>query len=371
MSVRGSLRTMAVEDLLDWIDRRHLVGSLTVERGPLVRTLEVDAGRAVGARSNDPNEQLGQLLLRTGTVDEKSLGEAFSVRSDTGVSIGKILLMVGGVQEPILRGVLVTKIREAVWDALTWTEGTFLFEPGATPPGSAYEVSVDLGDCLTLTRQRASRWEQIRAIVPGDDAMIWIKDARLAVTAADPLAVRSSAERILDLARRGLTVGQMILEERGERFATLDRLTALVERSALGVERRRAMRPGTGASAAEMAEAARGRASGGDKSGALELVGRALAMAPGDGSLRALYRELERAVFAELSRDLLTRFRVPRLLKSRDELESLDLTDTERYLAGRVDGRWDLLSLMRVAPLREVEALLTFKRLADRGIIAL
>ena len=80
---------------------------------------------------------------------------------------------------------------------------------------------------------------------------------------------------------------------------------------------------------------------------------------------------LERTVFAELSRDLLTSFRVPKLMVQRQELDRLELSDTERYLAGRVDGRWDLLSLMRVAPVREVEALITFKRLADRGIISL
>ena len=36
-----------------------------------------------------------------------------------------------------------------------------------------------------------------------------------------------------------------------------------------------------------------------------------------------------------------------------------------------VDGRWDLLSLMRVSPLREVDALITFSKLADKGLISL
>jgi hypothetical protein len=54
-----------------------------------------------------------------------------------------------------------------------------------------------------------------------------------------------------------------------------------------------------------------------------------------------------------------------------DELEKLQLSAEERYLIGRIDGRWDLLSLMRVSPLREVEALITFQRLAERGVISL
>jgi hypothetical protein len=144
-----------------------------------------------------------------------------------------------------------------------------------------------------------------------------------------------------------------------------------VGRGVLPVDQRQAARSAEAESAGDLAKAARGRAAGGDRIGALALAKRALEQEPEDPALQKLHRELERALLAELSRDLLTRYRVPRLLKTRDELAKLDMTDEERYLTGRIDGRWDLLSLMRVSPLREVEALVTFKRLADRGIISL
>ena len=43
----------------------------------------------------------------------------------------------------------------------------------------------------------------------------------------------------------------------------------------------------------------------------------------------------------------------------------------EVELAARVDGRWDLLSLVRSASVREAEALLAFARLAEVGVVEL
>jgi hypothetical protein len=371
MSVRGSLGTMSADDLLAWIERRALTGSLTVERGGVVRTLRVEAARVVEASSNDPNEHLGQLLLRTGRVDETALAEAFATSADTGVALGKILVMIGSVDEPLLRQVLETKIREAVCELLTWSEGAFQFEAGPTGSSSTYPISVDLASCLALGRGRAARWAAIRLVVPSDEDTLWIKSESRAVAKGDDAASRAETQRLLELVRRGLSVGQMVLESGGERFAVLDRLARLLERDAVAIDRRSEAANAAASDAGALLDAAREHARAGDRHGALELAGRALTVAPEDVDVRGLYRELERSIFAELSRDLLTRFRVPRLLKSRDELAGIELSAAERYLAGRVDGRWDLLSLMRVAPLREVETLITFKRLADRGIIAL
>jgi len=52
-------------------------------------------------------------------------------------------------------------------------------------------------------------------------------------------------------------------------------------------------------------------------------------------------------------------------------MTTLNLLDLDLELAGRVDGRWDLLSLIRSSGVREAEALLAFSRLADAGVVEL
>ena len=70
---------------------------------------------------------------------------------------------------------------------------------------------------------------------------------------------------------------------------------------------------------------------------------------------------------------LLARHRVPK--KLRDVTNELrlehNLTSAEVELAQRVDGRWDLLSLIKSASVREAEALLAFAHLAEVGVVEL
>ncbi len=268
---------MGVDDLLDWIDRRMVSGQLTLGRPAVTRTFSIDAGYLTGAGSSAPREHLGHLLIRRGHLDDQAVDRARAVQAKTGVLLGRVLLDSGAVTEAVLRRVLEEKIAGAVFDALSWTEGSFQLDRVTPVPTTGYEIAVHLRAVLDEgLRRRAARAAATPAIT--DD---------------------------------------------------------------------------------------------GGRTQAFERARQAWAVAPDDAAARAAFDAAERALMAQLSRDLLTEFRVPRLLKSPAELEALELSESERYLVSRVDGRWDLLSLIRVVPLRAPETLITFKRLADRGILSL
>lgn len=82
-----------------------------------------------------------------------------------------------------------------------------------------------------------------------------------------------------------------------------------------------------------------------------------------------MFAQVERARVAEVARQLLARHRVPRRVRA--PTSDMGLSEAELELAGRVDGCWDLLSLVRAANLREAEALLAFARLAEVGVVEL
>jgi hypothetical protein len=50
---------------------------------------------------------------------------------------------------------------------------------------------------------------------------------------------------------------------------------------------------------------------------------------------------------------------------------SQDLSPEEGFLVSRVNGSWDLRSIISISPLREVDALRAFKKLRERGILDL
>jgi hypothetical protein len=369
MTLRGSLKTMPIADVFDWLDKRRPDGELTLDRAGVTRRFHVRAGAVTGASSTNPAEYLGQILLNVGAITEEQLRDAYATQVNDGVSLGKVLVLSGVVTEHALRGAMDMKIRESFYDALSWDDGGFQFDPQYAARLEV-EVAVPIETLVAEGAERAAAWRKLRLEIPSDDLRFWMPD-RSWLDKAKP---GSPSALILADVVRGLSVREIVLARRSMPFPVYQRLAELMARGMLKIDRRAVPRSedeGDGQTPVALIDAARGRAKGGDRAGALELARRALEAAPESDAIKRAYHEIERSLFAELSRTLLAKFRVPRLLKSKDELVAAGLTAEERYLVDRIDGRWDLLSLMRVSPLREVEALIAFRRLADRGLISL
>jgi hypothetical protein len=360
--IRGSLRTMRPVDLLDWIDRRELKGELAVERGNLSRRFQLAYGCIAGASSTHPAEFLGQLLLNENLLSEEQLRAAFVRQQLNGLSLGRTVMIDPGLAEEDLQRTLDVKIRESICDLLSWTDGDFVFDPDAPGPKTIeLPVAVPLRDAMIQGEQRAAQWQEIRKIIPDDDAKYFLAQG-----------VSPSTDLLAAIAR-GLTLRELMLDHHSLPFPIVREVAELVKQKLVSPDRRAAARERgeQDLAPAELISAAQGRARGGDRDGALALARRAVERAPSDEAIKAGYAAIERSLFAELSRRLLTRYRVPKLLKSAQELASVEMTAEERYFVGRIDGRWDLVSLMRVSPLREVEALITLQKLATRGLISL
>lgn len=412
MTVRGELRTMSAEDLLEWVDRRKISATLTVEWAQFIRTFAFDSGVLVGSSCNEPNEHVGQLALAERIIDRATLKNALQRHAASGPvdraawgrgGVARVLADMNAVAPATLRRLLEEQAREAVCDVLAWTEGEFVVERSDRATADvAIPVAVPLGPCIEEARRRAVRWKRIHQIMPPEETVLRIADRDHITVAGDDPAARRDLTDIAAAIHRGSSIGEIVLERQHRRFEVLDRLVLLIERGAVVVPGQAGVpvaspaaslssptaapepvTPDGSAPAAMVAapevhsaevealiQEARELATS-DPQAALDHADRARAHSPGSLEISDLHSRIERALFARLCREFLATYRVPTLAVARDELEGLDMTESERYLAGRVDGRWDLLSLMRASSLRDVDALITFKRLADRGIISL
>jgi hypothetical protein len=369
MSIRGALSTMPAEDVLEWAGRRKLTAVVTFEqaRGSLVRSLGLVEGMVTWAASNRAEEQLGSVLVRSGTLSERSLVDALEARAETGVPLGKVLQMAGSVNEDALVETLATKIREAVTDVVTWTDGTFDLVARAQPPSAGISAAISVDVCLTIARRRSAQLAQALALIGGDEVSFYVPGSASAPPRVD-LGNHLDAARLWKLVQGGLTVAQLAASVGGERFAVLTTLAAWLEANALVVDRRRRSRTDT---ALELAAGARGRLAAGDRVGALAMAAQALSQDPGDPEVRRIYAAAERSRVAEIARVLLGRHAVPRRARGAPALDTLPLSPLERELAERIDGRWDMLSLVRSASAREAEALLALARLTELGAVEL
>ncbi|MDX2087756.1 MAG: DUF4388 domain-containing protein [Kofleriaceae bacterium] len=366
MSVRGALSTMPAEDVLDWAVKRGLSGPITFERRGVVRSVIVDGGAIILASSNRREEQLGVILVRSGLVPDRALADALETRAETGVPLGKVLLMSGLIKEDELSGILATKIRETVTDVVTWTDGTFDIIPRMAPAAIGVAAHLPIEICLTVARRRMARMTEIMGLLGSDEAMFYAPPA-----AAPPPPAEDEVGKMWSLAVDRRTGADIVAAFAGERFTVYDELAKMVAREQLVIDRRH--RGERTNSAAELAAGARSRLRQGDRAGAFAMASQALQQDPGNAEVRQTYTSIQRARVAEVARQLLARHCVPKRVKdvAPTQAAELGLSAAEVELAARVDGRWDLLSLIRSAPVREGEALLAFAHLAEVGVVEL
>ncbi|HUJ60554.1 MAG TPA: DUF4388 domain-containing protein [Kofleriaceae bacterium] len=362
MSLRGALSTMPAEDVLEWVAKRKLSAPITFERRGLVRSLVVEDGAIVWASSNRRDEQLGVILVRSGLVAERALADALEARAETGVPLGKVLLMSGLITEADLVDILATKIRETVTDVITWNDGQFDVVPRTQPPSTGVSAALAIDVCLTVARRRAERMAEIMSILGADDVTFYVPPGAVEPKGAPGALV--DVARIWALAGDRHSAADIAATFAAERFACYDKIVELVQAGKLVIDRRHRERTN---SAVELAAGARGRLRHGDRAGAFAMAAQALHQDPSDGEVRKTFAQAERARVAEVAKQLLSRHRVPKRVK--EPTAELGLSAAELELVARVDGRWDLLSIIKAASMREGEALLAFAHLAELGVV--
>ena len=149
MALRGTVDTMSVADLLEWLDRRALSGTLTLTRGTVARCFQVAAGSITLARSSEQRVLLGRLLVERGLLRPSDLERALRAGRESGTRLGRVLTLIGLVDEGQIREILRDKIQRMIGDALTWTDGHFVFDTDSVGQQPMVRSSLALREVLT------------------------------------------------------------------------------------------------------------------------------------------------------------------------------------------------------------------------------
>ena len=370
MSLRGALSTMSAEDVLEWAARRKLRRRSTFERrGPRAqpgrrgrrdRVGELEPPRRAARR--DPRGE------RRWSPSARSPMRSRRAR-ETGVPLGKVLLMSGLITEADLVEILATKIRETVTDVITWTRRA-VRRRGRAPSRRDRRSSRAAVDRRLPHRRapprRADGRDHGRSSAPTTSRSTC---RRRATDAAGDRAAPIDAARVWALAgdRRHRRRHRRVVLGRAVRDATT--------RSSQLVQAGRARDRSPPARAHELrVELAPARAAG---------CARAIARGARDGRagaplrIRAIRRsrktftQAERARVAEVAKQLLAQHRVPRLREPRRDRRARISTPRSSSPVPRRRPLGPALALIRPSSIREAEALLAFAHLAELGVVEL
>jgi uncharacterized protein DUF4388 len=133
--ISGQIDPQAFPFLLVDLHRNGATGSLKVEGPSYQKALYFRGGRILFGSSNDPRDQLGAILIETGTLTPEQLEEANS-KVGPGSPLAKVLSETGFVSQRELGEAARAKVERILSDVIAYTAGSFEFEDGVLPKGA-------------------------------------------------------------------------------------------------------------------------------------------------------------------------------------------------------------------------------------------
>jgi hypothetical protein len=367
MGLTGNLRTMDLPEILQWISAGRKTGTLNLERKSVQKRIVFKEGNIFSSTSTDPRESLGQFLLREHLLSEEQLFKTLLRQEQEGRMLGSILVSDGLVSEEDLLHTLRTKAEETVYDLFHWPEGRFEFKDGDTAKGPLIPIDLGVPAVILEGIRRVDEWARIREVFPS-------MNMTLKLPQGVPEGVTEPFSRdILHLAQAGKTLAAIALELRHSEFETAVRAFALHEQGLLEPDQLEEEPSGE-----ESVETIRELLAEGYQRLMEKRYDKAQEAYEQVLVLDRLNQNAKKGVVAVMdarNRDRTLRTvpqdRIPVIKMDLASLTQQDFDPQEGFVLSRVNGQWDVQSILKLCPMKEEDALMIFARLLERGVIEL
>ena len=364
MGLTGNLRTMDLPEILQWISMGRKTGTLHVERRSVHKRIVFKDGVIHSSTSNDPRESMGQFLIRDRHVTEEQLFRALLRQETEGRLLGAILVGDGVLTEEVMRKSLESKAEETIYDLFLWTEGKFEFKDGELPANILVHVEMGVTSVIMEGIRRVDEWRRIKEAFPSMATTF-----RAQTTGKE---LEDPAERqAVGLAAAGKMLSEMSLEMRRSEFETASLVLELYNRGLLAVDRVKEEVPDAVGSIQDLLSTARQRITERGWDAAIAVFEKVLA-------LDHLNQDAKKglvSVAEARKKDRILRTvpldKVPMLKMDLVSLTRQNFDAREGFVLSRVNGEWDVRSILKLCPMSEEDALLIFARLLERKVIEL
>ncbi|HUP65277.1 MAG TPA: DUF4388 domain-containing protein [Thermoanaerobaculia bacterium] len=377
MSLSGHLRTMAAGHLFQWLSFGQKSGRLVVTSALVEKTIYVQKGRIVSSASTDPREYLGQFLMSHGFISEDELKKAMEVQQQSRILLGKILVIIEAISEDDLRRLMKRKAEEEIYDIFLWPDGEFEFEDDDSPAMEMVPLSLDVTGIVMEGSRRVDEWSRIREVVPS------LSLVPVASEKIDTTGLSEAQRKIIELIDGQRTGEAIALESRASNFVVSRTLYELATAQRIELEERDTAPAeeevpeeketetflSSDAEVASLLSRAQAGLRDGEYDKSLRLLKAAQNLDPEDGKVRASLKGAESVILGELRKEGISDHLVPHLTRSMDDLSSMNFSPNEGFILSRINGQWDIGSIAKISPMREIDAMLIFHKLLRETII--
>ena len=238
MTIKGTLETFNLLDLLQMLSFNQKVGTLVLETSQGPRTLFVEGG-SFGFVEGDPraSRALARAVRRTGAVPAARLERALSITQNSGKFVGDVLVDLGAIEPDKRNSTWLECLIELFFDLLQtpitrfeFVEGKRLAPDGKESP-SIEPLGATDGVLLELTR-KLDEWSVLQREVGCEEEVFEATEVNPDPfeLAKDPAHV---AERVLPLLNGTRNVSQLVEESDCDRFAVMKLIAMLLKQGAV------------------------------------------------------------------------------------------------------------------------------------------
>jgi hypothetical protein len=375
MGIRGTLNTMSVSDLLQFLASGRKTGTLKIGRGSIVKQIYLENGLIVGSTTNDPREYLGQVLLHYGKIKEAQLQSGMEIQRQSGGKLGVILASRGFVSPEDVVEVLRTRTLEIIYDLFIWEEADFEFFDSEPPPSDLIRIQVGVTSVIMDGIYRVDEWARYRTVIPSERTFFELNPGWThSLSTANP-----ETRQILFHVEKRLTAAEICYNMHTSLFHACALLFDLVGKEVIHVAGEAPAPPpeaSTDLSALNLPETvpellklARAEIKENNSENALAIIHSALERESKNPEAQRLREDAEKKFIAQVYQSGLSPRTVARILVAPEQLEHERLGPQEGFVLSRINGESDIESILSVCPFREADSLRMIKKLWDSGII--
>lgn len=123
-------------------------GTLLVSSGARDKEIFFEHGRLFSCASNDPAKFLAERLVASGTITEEQRQRALEIKQASQLALGRILLILGAIDEGQLVEAMRAKLEDELADLLAWEDGRYAFVDGEVPSLQLVPLRIDIEELL-------------------------------------------------------------------------------------------------------------------------------------------------------------------------------------------------------------------------------
>lgn len=265
---------------------------------------------------------------------------------------------------------LEVRTLDIIYDLFLWKEGQFEFDSDDPLPPDFTRVQVEANRVVMEGIHRADEMARYRTLIPSDRVLLELNTGW-----TSSLPAGKATRQLLYFLEKRMSVAEICYNMHSSAFEVYAQLYELVKDGVVHVVGELpeipdpvSQMPDLPDAAADLLLLARSELNNDEPEKALSIIHTVLGRDPKNTAAHTLLGEAEKkfidAVYSEMSPS-----GVPKVLVQLEDLANKEIGSQEGFVLSRINGEWDIQSILSICPFREADSLSLIKKLWDNGII--